>query len=486
MSDEKETKSSLKVNFLFNTSYQILAIIIPLITTPYLTRILGAETIGVFSFANTVAYYFVMFAMLGVTNYGNRSIAIVRDNPKELSVKFMEIFSLQVFTSVLSTIIYLIYIVFWSDDRLISVIFLMYVLSAGFDVNWFFFGLEKFKITTARNTFVKLFTVILIFVLVKSKTDVYKYAFIYSAGILVSQIIMWFSLKKYISFEKITIKGIISHIKPNLVLFIPVIAVSLYKYMDKIMLGVMASKTEVGYYESSDKMILVPSVLINSLGMVMLPRISNLIANDQSDTSMSYLEKSIRFESFLASSMGFGIMGVATVFVPLYYGDGFDKCIELFYILLPSCLFVGFANVLRTQFMIPNHMDIAYTVSVLSGTVINLVFNYLLIPRYASLGAAYATLLAEIIVCMLHCIFVWKKLPVMKYVKMTIPAIISGVIMFFALYYIDITFIDSNLLILIFKTLIGVIVYIFIYALFYTKSIKTFIISIKNRCNKED
>ena len=456
--------SSLRVNFIYNTAYQVLAIIIPLITTPYLTRKLGAEQIGVFSYSNSIAYCFAIFAMLGVNNYGNRSIAMARDNKEELSNKFLEIYAFQLLTSIVSVATYFFYIAVWAEDKCISMVFLMYVVSSAFDVNWFFFGMEKFKITTARNVFVKLFTVILIFILVKTPNDVYKYAFIYSSGILASQIVMWVSIKKYIVIKRIAFRGVVSHIKPNLVLFIPVIAVSLYKFMDKIMLGAISTKTEVGFYESSDRMILVPSVLINSLGAVMLPRMSNLVANNKKENGLAYLSKSIRFVSFLASSLSFGIMGIASVFVPLYYGPGFDKCITLFYILLPSCIFVGFANVLRTQYMIPNHMDTGYTISVLSGTAINLLLNWLLIPKHGSIGAAVATLAAEIIVWMIHCAYVYKKLPLFYYFKSCLPAIVSGVIMFLSLKYLTVAATSSGVLNVLLKILFGAFVYLITYA----------------------
>lgn len=479
MADTKQ--ASIRINFIYNTAYQFLAILIPLITTPYLSRRLGAEQLGTFSFANTIAYYFALFSMLGVNNYGNRSIAMVSNNKEQLSIKFLEIYAFQLLVSIICIAIYFMYCEIGSFDKKISLIFLMYVISSAFDINWFFFGMEKFKITTIRNASVKLFTIVLIFIFVKTPEDVYKYALIYCSGILISQIIMWISVKKYIIFRKITIEGILSHIKPNLMLFIPVIAVSVYKFMDKIMLGIMATKTEVGLYECADRMILVPSVLINSLGTVMLPRISNLFANNKKSVGLSYLSKSIRFESFLASSLSFGIMSVASVFVPLYYGPGFEKCISLFYILLPSCIFVGFANVLRTQYMIPNQMDIGYTVSVLSGTIINLTLNCVFIPQYGSVGAAIATLIAEIVVCIIHCAFVFKALPIVSYIKISMPAIISGAVMFCAVYNLNLNSTMSWLVQLVVEVCVGALIFVFVYSLFNFKYIIQLIRRAKTR-----
>lgn len=465
MSSDKKT--SIKVNFILNTSYQLLAIIIPLVTTPYLSRILGAERIGVFSFSHSVANYFVVFAMLGVSNYGNRSIAAVSDDKQKRSKTFLSIYSFQLITSILSVFLYVIYSVFVSSEKTISLIFLLFVVSSAFDINWFFWGLEKFKITTIRNTFVKLFTVIGIFLFVKTKDDVWLYAFIYSFGILISQVVMWLSIKKYIKFVRISFQDVIDHIKPNLVLFIPVIAVSLYKYMDKIMLGVLANNTEVGYYESSDKMILVPCVLINSLGTVMMPRISNLIAHNRIKESMIYLNKSIVFESMLASSMCFGIIAVAPEFVPFYYGPGFDKCIVLFEILLPSCIFFGFANVIRTQYLMPNHKDKEYIISVLGGALVNLLLNAILIPFYGSAGAAIATLIAEATVCIIQSIQVRNDMKIPHYILISIPAILSGIVMMITLRLINLSGIQSIILQIILKTLIGGVLFLLLYGLLF-------------------
>lgn len=453
--------SSIKINFIYNTIYQILSMIVPLITTPYLARVLGAEKIGIFSYSFSIVYYFGLFAMLGVNNYGNRSIAQTRDDKTNNSKTFWGIYLFQLISSIIMVIIYSIYVIAWCDDKIIGWIMVIYIVSAGIDVNWFFFGLEKFKITTIRNVFVKSFTVFGVFVLVKRPSDVYMYAFIYVFGQLVSQIVLWISVRKYIHPCKITAFDIIRHVKPNLILFIPVLGVSLYKIMDKIMLGAMASKVEVGFYESSERVIQVPIALITSLGTVMLPRISNLIANDEKEKSENYLQKSLTFAVFLASSMGFGIMAVAKEFVPIFYGDGYDKCIILFQILLPSCIFLAFANVLRTQFLIPNKMDKSYMVSIFSGACINLLVNAMLIPYFEAVGAAIGTLLAEFTVCFVQCYYVRKYINLYRYIKKSIPYIVAGIVMYVVVYIIPLS-LTSTVLTMLVKICIGAIIYLII------------------------
>jgi O-antigen/teichoic acid export membrane protein len=202
--------------------------------------------------------------------------------------------------------------------------------------------------------------------------------------------------------------------------------------MDKIMLGVMSNKKEVGFYQSSENLIQVPIALITSLGTVMQPRMSNMISNNADTSKIEDLfKKSIALAMFLSTSLGFGIMTVAQEFVPLFYGNGFEKCIILFYVLLPSCIFIAFANVVRTQYLIPNKKDKEYVISLLSGAAINLVFNTILIPHLQSIGAAIGTLVAESSVCIVQSLLMRREKSVRKYISMSIPFVISGGMMFF-------------------------------------------------------
>lgn len=270
--------SSIKKNFLYNMSYQLLTLILPLITTPYISRVMGAEKIGVFSYTYSIATYFGMFILLGLNNYGNRTIASVRDNKDKLSLSFWNIYAFQLVLGIVMSVIYLGYALFIAQEKTMALIQFFFLVSSMLDINWFYFGLEQFKLTVTRNTIIKVVTVIAIFIFVKSPTDLYKYTIIMALGTLGGQIVLWCFLKNYVQKAKITWDEIKKHVKPNLVLFVPVIAVSMYISMDKILLGYLTNKTEVGYFESANK-IVIPALLVGALGTVMLPRVSNLVVN---------------------------------------------------------------------------------------------------------------------------------------------------------------------------------------------------------------
>ncbi len=450
---------SVKKNLIYNFVYQILAILQPLITTPYISRVLGPTRTGEYSYSYAIAYYFVMITMLGLNNYGNRTIAVIRDDKDKLSMEFWSIYIMQLTVGIISSLVYLAYGILFSNKLMTWILFL-YVLSAIFDINWFFFGMEQFRITVTRNTIIKIITTICVFVFVKDQNDIYKYALIMVSGIFISQLILWKFLFDYVVIKKICFAGVIKHIKPNVILFIPILAVSLYKVMDKIMLGVMTTKTEVGLYESSERIIQIPMALIQSTGTVMLPKMSNLFSKRDSEKAKNIFSLSIMLVMFLSSSMCFGIMGVARYFVPLYYGKGYLKCIDLFQILLPSCIFLAFANVIRTQYLIPKKKDAIFISSVVIGSIINLIINCLLIPKKASIGAAIGTLLAEVAVCVYQTYSVRKDIEIFLYIKNSLLFVIPAVIMYLILDIIDLPFtLFVNLLFLI---IIGLSVYIII------------------------
>lgn len=398
---------------------------------PYLSRTLGAAGLGEYSFAYSVAYYFTIFIKLGLNNYGNRTIAYVKDDKKELSKAFWEIYTFQFLLGMVLFAIYLIYGLCISSRKELGLIMSLFVFASIIDVTWCMNGLEKFKVTSIRDMTTKIVTMICIFVFVKSENDVWKYALIFCLGVLINQIIVLPVLKSEISHCKISKEGVIKHIAPNMALFIPVIAISIYRTMDKIMLGIMSTDAELGYYHGAENVIRVPMAFVTALGTVMLPRMSNMISNGVEKKELeSNFDKSITFAMFISSTICIGIMTVAIEFVPLFYGRGFEKCIYLFYIILPGSMFEAFANVIRTQYLIPRKKDAIYIFSLIMGAMINLIFNLIFIPKFASIGASVGTFAAYAAVCIVQAVCVFKEANIGRNIVNSLPFIISGILMF--------------------------------------------------------
>lgn len=457
-------------NYIYNSIYQILLIIMPLVTTPYLSRVLGTEGIGESSYYYSIAYYFSIFTLLGLNNYGNRKIAMVSDDIDARSKEFFSLYTMQLIIGLVILCLYILYCSFFSGNSEISRIYIVFVLASVLDINWFFFGLEKFNITVTRNIVVKILSTICIFVFVNSPNDVQNYCFIISISMLLNQILLWPFLKRYVYYYKPDVKEIVAHIKPNFLLFLSVLGTSLYKYMDKIMIGKFSTMTEVGYYEQAEKIIALPTAFIVSLGTIMLPRVTNLISKSLNDIFKEYFKKSIILAIFLSSSISFGIMSVSKEFVPLFYGSGNEKIIILFKILLPSCIFLGIGNVITTQYLIPKSKDIIYIKSIFFGAIVNVVFNSIFIHKLGSIGAAFGTLITEFVVCVYKIHYSKKELDIIPCITKSIVFIFIGVFMYFILDLFNGT--GDLLHTLILKILVGVIFYfssVVIVYIFYKK-----------------
>ncbi len=396
----------VKMNFIYNIAYQVLVLILPLITAPYLSRVISGDGIGIYSYTQAFSNYFVLIAMLGIESYGNREIARVRDDKEKKEKTFWSIFVIQFFLTVVLSVIYVMYVII-SDlqYKTIYLLQLFYVISAGFNINWYFFGMEKFKITVTRNMVIKIITTIAIFMFVKKPTDLWLYTLIISLGTFISTIVVWPFLLKEISFRRITWFSVKLHIKPNLTLFIPVLAVSLYNVMDKIMLGSMSTYSEVAYYTYAEKIIQVPVTVIIALGTVMMPHITNLISNGREEECKLLFDKAMLFVIFLSTAFTFGMANLAPVFSDWYYGNDFARCGLFMVYLSPVIVFKSWANLVRTQYIIPNGYDFIYILSVSMGAITNLCINALMIPKFQGIGAIIGTISAEFIVCFIQ---IWK------------------------------------------------------------------------------
>lgn len=454
-----EKVSSVRSNFIYNTIYQILVLILPLITAPYVSRVIGAEGNGIYSYTYSIVQYFVLFAMLGLSNYGNRTIAKCRDDKVELSKQFCSIYAMQLMTSCLMILLYLGYIIIFDNKYFIyALIQTIYLISTCFDITWFFYGLEKFKITVTRNIIIRLVTAICIFVFVKDENDLPIYTFLMVGVSLISQLSLWPFLRNRIKFIRPKFNDIIKHIKPNLILFVPVIAVSIYKLMDKIMLGNMTDVENVAYYEYAERVINIPMSVITALGTVMLPRISNLISKGEQDQVKFYIDKSIEYMMFLSIPLCFGLIIVAPEFIPIYLGEEFTPTGNIIQFLAITIIFISWANVIRTQYLIPKEKDNIYIISVLLGAVVNFVINMILIPRYQAIGATIGTIFAEFTVMFVQTLAVRKELEIKKYLRYVLKFLVSSLIMSIVIIAIG-KIINNKYILLVSQIVLGIIIY---------------------------
>ncbi|MEG0034734.1 oligosaccharide flippase family protein [Anaerorhabdus sp.] len=423
---------SVKKNYLYQVLYEISSIIIPLITAPYVTRVLGASNLGVFSYTQSIANLFLSLARLGIVNHGSRSIAAVQNDRYLRSKIFSRIYCVQFIFASLVTIMYVSYAIFFIENNTtIALIQTIWVSVAIFDIAWVFGGIENFKLTVIRGITIKLVTLILLFVIVRNENDLWKYTLIMTGGMLLGNLILWKSWHKYFDFIKPKINEVLLEIKPLIILFIPTIAVTIYTTMDKIMLGSISGEIYTAYYEYSSKLVAIPMGFITSFGLVMLPRMSAMSANgiDYSKQQQT-ITNSLIFVMFLSSAFSFGLAAISDVLIPLYYGSAFLSCVLLMKIIAIKLPAMAWANVIRTQILIPQHKNKLYIFSLFVGASVNLVLNFILIKNYKDIGVAIATVLSEITVCLIQSFFIEDKKVLIKPFMVSVLFILNGLIMY--------------------------------------------------------
>lgn len=468
--------SSVKKNYFYQIVYEILAIFLPLITAPYIARVLGAKNIGIYSYAFSIANLFLTVARLGIVNHGSRSIAACQNCMEKRSRVFWEIYAIQASAAVIVTLVYILYVVcFTKEDILIGLLLGLHVCASFFDIAWFHMGMENFRKTVTKNIVVKLVSLVCIFVFVRNQNDLWKYAIVASGSMLIGHLTLWIGMKNQIRFVKLTWSGILAQVKPVVVLFIPAIAVTIYTMMDKVMLGAMVNKTEVGYYEYASKLVAVPLGFITGFGSVMLPRMSAMASSGGDRHQQKQMTtNSLVFIIFIASSFTFGLSAISEHLIPVYYGNEFLACIPLLVLLASKLPALSWANVIRTQWLLPNHRDREYIISLFIGALTNLIMNVVLIPRFAANGAAIGTIVAEYAVCLSQSYFVRDhvnhRLPMVK----SIGFLISGLLMFICVRLVSCLFGQPSVLAVVVEMCCGVIVYLtlsfFYYCLFIRKS----------------
>lgn len=419
-------------NFLMNVAYQLLSYVFPLVTVSYVSQCLGVTNIGTYSYTYSTVYLFMLLGMLGINNYGNREIARVRDDKQACSFIFFSIYKLQLLTVGLASIGYVIYIqCIVSEYEKLFWLQAIYLFSAFLDVNWFYFGLEKFKLTITRNCIIKVASLILILFFVRTEADLAKYTVIMAGSTFLSQLYLILILHRYIVNVHTTLHDSLHHLRGCCILFIPVLAFGIYRVMDKTMLGAMATVTELGYYENAERLINIPISIINALGTVMLPRMSYLLKNHSVESTKA-IYASMKLALLLSCMMAAGIFLVSNDIVVVLFGYDFYKSGEIIRILSITILASAWANVIRTQYLIPSGKDTIYVISTIGGAVVNLLLNIVLIPKYGAYGACLGTIAAEYFVMIYQTVKVRRVLEIKRYFNLAWKDLVisCGIILF--------------------------------------------------------
>lgn len=416
---EAEAKrKSFAANYIFNLLYQVLAIALPLVTTPYLSRVLGADGIGQYSFAQSIVSYFALAAALGSTLYGQRLIARVSHDPVERSRRFWEIFLFRTLGAVAAALIYCLCILPNCSDPLLYVVAAIEILTVAFDVTWFYQGMEDFRPIAVCTAVGRGLAMAAIFLFVKTREDLIVYVVCYCASILLGNLFSWSGLRHYLTVVSPRSLRLGEHLMPSLALFASQFAIQIYTVLDKTMIGLITqSDFENGYYEQSQKLIKVLVALVTSLGVVMASRVAVLWRENKKKEVYDLMHGSFRFTFALGLPMAAGCMLVLSRFVPVFYGEGFDPVIPIIRVLCVMFPVIGASNIIGIQLLVPTGREKYLTRSVLVGAGVNVVFNAFMIPLWGAMGAAVASVIAECAVTATQLFVVRREIRVLSVLK---------------------------------------------------------------------
>ena len=460
---KNSNEPSVRKNFVLSMAYQVLVVILPMITAPYVARVLGADKNGIYSFTASYQTYFSMFAALGTVSYGAREIARNRKNRAVRSKLFWEIELMTVLTSTLSILAFIAFIYTRDRYQIYYIPQIMAILAVMFDISWFFTGIEEFRYIVTKNAVFKLLGAVLIFALVHKPEDLLLYIIILSATTMLGNLSMWIHMPRFldpVSFRTLRIKR---HLKETLVYFVPSIATSVYTVLDKTLIGeITRNEAENGCYDKVVQLInIMKALTFTALNSVLGARISFLFAEKKYDEIRRRIETSINYILFMGLGIGFGLAGVAPRFIPWFLGPGYERAVMMLIMMSPIVVIIGVSNCLGSQYYTPSGKRAQSARFIIAGSIVNLILNLILIPRFWGYGAIAASIIAELTITVLYIAFAGESFHPAVLIRDGWKKLIAAGLMFGSIRLID-PFFRGNFPALVCEVCLGGAVYIIV------------------------
>lgn len=457
---------SVKANYLFNLINSASQLLFPLITFPYASRIMMADGIGQVNFFQSIISYISLFTCLGIPMYAIREVAKVRDNPEKMTRITVEILLLHAFLTLLGYMA--VAVICLTVTKVQTDIPLFLLLSAtifftAIGCEWFYQGIEDFKYVAIRGLLVKLLSVVLLFLFVKTKEDILWYGAYTVLGVLGGNIFNFIRLRKYLHRDVIDFRALhpLRHLKPALHVFALNVVISIYLQLNNVLLGFMKDAEAVGYFTAATKIMMITMSISSSLGAVIMPRTSNLIAEGRMDEFRILIQKSYDFVLALAMPLTVGLIFTSPSIILLLSGEGFAPAVLTSQIVASNILMVGLSGVMGIQVLYPLGKINIVILCTLIGAAVNVFFNVLLIPRYGHNGTAGAYMLAEVAVTVSMFLIGRKYIPIQFLKKQHLHYVGGGIVMGGVLYFISLLGL-SIISTLITMICVGIMVYIIV------------------------
>ena len=452
-------------NYLYNVGYQVLAIIVPLITSAYVSRVLRPTGVGINAFTSSIINYFILLASMGIGYYGNRQIAYVRENKKQIAKTFWEIQIVKTLMTLFSFLIFIIFMFFYTRQSKYMWAQSFNLVAVAFDISWFYEGIENFKVTVLKNAIVKIISTVAIFLFIKEPSDLILYIWVLALSTLLGNLTLWPDIFRDLPKIKIYNLRPWPHILPMIELFIPQIATQVYVQLNKTMLGIMSSETASGYYQYSDNLVKLVLALVTATGTVMLPHVANAVSHGNMKHVNNLLYRSFDFVSAISIPMMFGLAAISLTLVPKYYGPGYQPVGPAMMIESIVILMIAWSNALGVQYLLPIHDQKNFTISVTVGAFVNLILNIPLIHIWGLNGAMWSTVISECSVTLYQLVVVKQLLSFKILFRGSWKYFVSGLIMFIVVFWMNRILKDSWLMMGV-EVIVGVLVYtVFVFLL---------------------
>ena len=391
---------SIKINAIFNVTRHLLILLFPLITFPYASRILLPEGIGKVAFARSFVDYFITIATLGISTYGIRETAKVKEDREQLSKVSMEILTINMVSTAVSYLLLFVAIFCipkFADYRTLLIVISAKILFTALGMDWLYGGVEEYRYITIRSFIFQVISVILLFAFVHRPEDYLKYAFIAVIANVGSNVCNWVHSKKYIDLFNSCKLELKRHLKPIFTLFAMAEISKIYIALDVVMLGFLCGDWEVGIYTAATKINRIVLHMITAIGFVVIPRLAYYLkkADNNKFQELVYKNFDIFFLLSIPSAIGLCLVGNAAVLA--FSGEKFMASVPIMRIMNPIIVITGIGSVVGTQTFVPMGKEKLVLYALLIGAVSNIALNFILIPRYQVWGAAVATLISQLV-----------------------------------------------------------------------------------------
>lgn len=478
------TEGRIVRNYLYNFLYQFVVLVTPIITAPYLARVLGSEQLGIYSYVFSFSTVITTISLLGIYSYGNRQMAYLRDERRIMSKEFCEIMGLRYMLALLGVTVYLIIAILDREYMVAFLCFMPNAVATLIDCSWIYVGVEDMKPTAMKNLIAKLASVGLIFILVKDEKDIYLYLLIIGVTTLITNIAVYFQLGKYIDYVRPNIRNLKKHFIGSVTLFLPEVASLFYLQVDKVMLKFLTDGTQhVSFYDQAEKIVFIPLTFITVISTTVMPR----LANEYKKSNHQEIERLLNYSGIvsllLAFPMMFGISAISGNFVEWYLGSEFSMSAQVIVILSPIIISNSLIGISATQYFTATNQIKIITQSYAIASLANIVVNAVLIPKMGCCGAAVATVISSYLSLIIQYLRFGKQVNIKPILYAVVKYAGFGLLMFVGISYLSgVT--SNKILETCIQVLVGIILYVIVLFIFKDKCLKDGIKLIKEKLSK--